>query len=398
MTATATVFPIHRERRLSEADLVALWEGQRFPGEALRTREGRRFRVIYRGRRTGGPGPDFRDAVIATREELLRGDVELHVRTSDFKRHGHQRDPAYDSVVLHLVFEHDESADTELSCGRRAPVAALNEWVDGQAVEIWRWLELPVRWREPCHTAVERLGDQGAGAALDRLGDMRFRARSAGLAKVIRGGADADALVWSGIVEALGYGGQRELMAVVAAGVNWADLRAALAGQRAAERRVGAMAKLTAALEAGRLRVPLVLRPLRPANRPEARVKAAAVLASRFAAGGILGFLWPLVLEAAGGSASALIAALTVSDLVGRARAIEILTNAILPVIAATGEDSLAEAAYRALPLPLRYGAVKHIHSALDGEVPLTARRQQGMLYLLKQYCTQGGCGKCQLS
>jgi len=122
------------------------------------------------------------------------------------------------------------------------------------------------------------------------------------------------------------------------------------------------------------------------------------VLASRFAPGGILASLRPLVVEAAGGRASRLIDALTVSGLVGRARSIEILTNAILPVIAATGEDLLAEAAYRALPVPVRYGAVKHIHVALDGEVPLTARRQQGMLYLLKQYCSQGGCGKCPLS
>lgn len=398
MKPATMAFPVRPEPRLSEADLVSLWEGQRFPKEALRTREGRRFRVIYRGRRTGGPGPDFRDAVIATREELLRGDVELHVRTSDFRRHGHQRNPAYDSVVLHLVFEHDEDVDTELSCGRRVPVAALNDWVEGRALEIKHWLERPVSWREPCHTAVERLGDKGAAAALDRLGDMRFRARAAGWAKVIRGGVDPDSLMWRGIVEALGYGGQRELMAVVAAGVDWEEMRWALAGQRAAERRASAIAKLMAALEAGRLKVPLVLLPLRPANRPEARLKAAAALASRFAPGGILGSVRPLAVEAAGGRASRLIDALTVSGLVGRARAIELLTNAILPVIAASGEDSLAEAAYQALPLPARYGAVKHIHAALGGQAPLNARRQQGMLYLLKQYCTQGGCGKCPLS
>jgi hypothetical protein len=99
-----------------------------------------------------------------------------------------------------------------------------------------------------------------------------------------------------------------------------------------------------------------------------------------------------------GGRASRLIDAVTVPGLVGRPRAVELLTNAVLPVIAAAGEDSLAEAAYGALPLPARYGAVKHIHAALGGEVPLNARRQQGMLYLLKQYCTQGGCGKCPLS
>ncbi len=43
------------------------------------------------------------------------------------------------------------------------------------------------------------------------------------------------------------------------------------------------------------------------------------------------------------------------------------------------------------------YGAVRHLHRALAPVRP-SARRQQGMLYLLKQYCTQGGCGRCPLS
>lgn len=410
MTAQAPVSPVRvfsfPSAAFSEADLVSLWEGQRFPKEALRTREGRRFRVIYRGRRTGGPGPDFRDAVIATREELLRGDVELHVRSSDFRRHGHQRDPAYDGVVLHLVFRHDEGADTELACGRRVPVAALADWVEGRTGDIERWLARPALWREPCYSAVDRMGAGGAGAALDRLGDMRFRARTALARRALRvaldaGEADgeaADGLAWAGIIEAMGYGGQRELLNAVAERLSWADLRARATGAAARERRGQALAALLVALEGERLSVPIVLRPLRPGNRPESRLKAAAVLAARFAARGIVASLTPLVAEAAGGRPSRLIAALTVPELSGRARALEILTNAVLPVIAAAGDDALAEAAYRALPLPARYGAVKHIREALGGAVPLNARRQQGMLYLFKQYCTQGGCGRCALS
>jgi len=390
----------------SEADLVSLWEGQRFPKEALQTREGLRFRVIYRGRRIGGPGPDFRDAVIATREELLRGDVELHVRSSDFRRHGHQRDPAYDGVVLHLVFRHDEGVDTELACGRRVPVAVLADWVEGRTGEIERWLVQPAQWWEPCYSAVERIGAGGAGAALDRLGDMRFRARTAPARRALRAALDtgeaegeaADGLAWAGMVEAMGYGGQRELLNAVAERLPWTDLRARVAGAGARERRRQALATLLVALEGARLSVPIVLRPLRPGNRPESRLKAAAALASRFAPCGILASLAPLAAEAAGGRPSRLITALTVADLSGRARAVEIVTNAVLPVIAATGDDALAEAAYRALPLPAPYGAVKHIRAALGGKVPLNARRQQGMLYLLKQYCTQGGCGKCALS
>src|SRR5579885_1566368 len=93
---------------LRERELSRLWQEQRLPPEALVTADGAMVEVIYRGRRGLGPGPDFRDAVIrlTPRPSLhsaaiarsaiadragetvdiatFRGDVELHVRSSDF--------------------------------------------------------------------------------------------------------------------------------------------------------------------------------------------------------------------------------------------------------------------------------------------------------------------------
>ncbi len=93
--------------------------------------------------------------------------------------------------------------------------------------------------------------------------------------------------------------------------------------------------------------------------------------------------------------------ALSVPRLIGRDRAVELAVNTVLPLAAAlagsAAEESQVGAIYGALPLPARYGAVRHLHRALAPLRP-SARRQQGMLYLLKQYCTQGGCGRCPLS
>jgi hypothetical protein len=243
---------------------------------------------------------------------------------------------------------------------------------------------------------------QGAGEVLDRLGDMRFRARCAAVRSDLRRrGAEAgaaDAVAWTGILEALGYGGQRELMTAVGRAAPWAALQSRMAGLAGGERRRRALGILLQALERERIRLPLLLGPMRPANRPESRLKAAAALAARFASPGIVAGLELLVEGAAGGAPAPLVRALVVPGIAGRSRAIEILTNAVLPVFWAAGSEALAEAAFRSLPIPVRYGAVKHIHSALAGDVPLNARRQQGMLYLLKQYCTQGGCGRCPLS
>ena len=106
--------PVNARTSLDERQLSLLWRGQRFPAAALVTRAGVPVQVIFQGRAGRGPGPDFRGALIAGPSGLpLRGDVELHVRASSFRAHGHDRDPAYANIILHVVFDDDDGADTQ---------------------------------------------------------------------------------------------------------------------------------------------------------------------------------------------------------------------------------------------------------------------------------------------
>ena len=94
--------------------------------------------------------------------------------------------------------------------------------------------------------------------------------------------------------------------------------------------------------------------------------------------------------------------------LIGRGRAIELLVNAVLPWAAAlayrVGGLQLARLAhdqFGALPISDHYGRLTFLEALLgnNGEPPdLNARRQQGLLALYKQECTQGGCGSCVFS
>src|SRR3990170_1209558 len=171
---------------LSEAQLCFLWEGQRLPTGCLVTQRGETLRVVFRGRPSTGPGPDFRDAVLATGvSELRRGDVEVHRRASGFRQHGHHQDPRYDGLILHLVWEDDEGQDTLLSCGRRAPVVALAPWLARRAENLGRWLSQPTLWQEPCLSAARRPGAGETGRILDRLGDMRFRQKQEALRRAL---------------------------------------------------------------------------------------------------------------------------------------------------------------------------------------------------------------------
>jgi hypothetical protein len=427
---------------LAEVQLSALWRGRRFPRAALVTRAGVPVTVIFQGRAGRGPGPDFRGAVVAGPSGVpLRGDVELHVRASHFRQHGHHRDPAYAGVILHVVFEDDTGEDTPLPGGGTAPVIALAPWVARRAGELAAWLDRPLLWREPCHDSVTRMGLPGVLAALETEGQARFEARAAALAGRAAF-AGVEQALYEALLECLGYGGNAVAMRALAAAVPWPRLAAALAAPQprpAAEALLigaggllpsarghrGPVEPYVAALEAAwRARRAPALSPalwklwgVRPENAAARRVAAAASLFAR------LGAPSAALSCAEARSASTAVAPLLVSAdgywrnhhdtcaapcrlppaLVGRSRALEMLINAVLPLAAALGgaRAARARALYAALPRPAVYGVTRFIETALASEgvrVPVNARRAQGLLALHRDWCTQGGCGRCVLS
>ncbi len=401
-----------------EQELVQLWHGQHLPSNALATRHGGPLRVVYRGRLSSGPGPDFRDAVIEGPEgELLHGDVEVHVRASGFRHHGHGRDPAYDAVVLHLVWEDDEGEDTLLPCGRRAPVVALAPWFQRRRQELAHLLRRPDAWREPCFSALARLGPEAVGDVLDRLGDLRFRQKAEGFRRALSAEA-ADQVLYAAVLEALAYGGQREAFARLAHELPYHGLLAAAAGRPGAEAAARLETMLLAAAGLASFPAPSLWRPRcrRPANHPRRRLAGAARLLAR-APSGLAAYaracLTPEVSPAAAVRAWMVAGEDGTAALVGRGRAIEILVNAVLPFLAAGGAGAdgtiqeRALALFHRLPAAGGYGVTAHLERALapSGGRRLTgsARRQQGLLWLLHYYCRQGGCaqtdtGGCPLS
>lgn len=430
--------------RLTEAQLFEVWRGQRFPAGALVTRQGVPLRVISPGRPGRGPGPDFRGAAIVGPSGVtLRGDVELHVRSSMFGTHGHAVDPAYGNIVLHVVFEDDMGEDTLLLGGARAPVVALASWVARRAQELRLWLERPLLWREPCHDAVMRMGIEGVGASLDGEGTRRFEAKVARFREMVRATGREQAL-YEGLMEALGYGGNAAPMRSLACLLPWARLREFAAGARdpraAMEAALlgsagllpsqrghrGPVEPYVEALEgtyagAGLRSLPQGVWKLwgvRPENFPTRRVAAAAALFARLESPeGVLGLLNAGTVREA--IAPLLVVArdfwLTRYDVcagpcrlppafVGRSRALELLVNVVLPAAAASGEAgpaARARAMFGKLPRPAVYGATRFIENALASEglrVPVNARRAQGLLGLHHDWCTQNGCGRCPLS
>lgn len=92
---------------MPESFLYFLWQYQYFNLLGLTTSEGEPIQVIHPGFRNPNAGPDFLNARLMVSDVEWVGTVEAHTKTSDWLAHRHQHDPAYDNVILHLVWNHD---------------------------------------------------------------------------------------------------------------------------------------------------------------------------------------------------------------------------------------------------------------------------------------------------
>jgi len=88
---------------VSEREIVKVWQCKLLDKRVLVSEEGELIEIIYPGRINDDQGADFRDAVVATGGRLARGDIEVHVRSSDWQAHRHHKNSVYNRVILHVV-------------------------------------------------------------------------------------------------------------------------------------------------------------------------------------------------------------------------------------------------------------------------------------------------------
>ncbi len=88
-----------------EEALYRLWEREGLVGRAFTDLRGARITLLSRGVRNRASGPDYLGAVLLIDGELRVGDVEMHRTEGEWFLHGHQGDPAFERVILHLLGE-----------------------------------------------------------------------------------------------------------------------------------------------------------------------------------------------------------------------------------------------------------------------------------------------------
>lgn len=93
---------------MTERLLQFIWQMQLFNKSALLTTQNEVLQIIFPGQYNTNQGPDFSEAKIKIDNTILAGNVELHVLSSHWKHHRHNKDVNYKNIILHVVWEDDK--------------------------------------------------------------------------------------------------------------------------------------------------------------------------------------------------------------------------------------------------------------------------------------------------
>ena len=113
---------------MTEDYLHYCWKYKMFDSNSLKTSSGEELEIISYGYHNHDSGPDFSEGKVKIGNTIWAGNIEIHINSSDWMKHKHQKDKAYDSVVLHVVFNHDK--EIELTKGSVLPVLELKNRLD----------------------------------------------------------------------------------------------------------------------------------------------------------------------------------------------------------------------------------------------------------------------------
>lgn len=113
---------------MNEEFLYYIWQYKLFSKRDLCTTENQQITILKSGIHNKNSGPDFLNSQVNIDDQLWAGNVEMHVKSSDWYLHKHEEDVNFDAVILHVVWEHDSVVF--MKNNKPLPTLALKHFVD----------------------------------------------------------------------------------------------------------------------------------------------------------------------------------------------------------------------------------------------------------------------------
>ena len=157
---------------MNEAFLSFLWQFRLLSPELV-TVTGESLNVLQPGEKNTDSGPDFLHARIRIGKTVWAGNVEIHVMSGDWLKHHHDRDPSYDTVILHVVYE--DNLPVREKRIKAIPTLVVRDRIPPSVIENYHSLSLNKQWI-PCFNQIKKVPETvfsfwSTALALERMSE-----------------------------------------------------------------------------------------------------------------------------------------------------------------------------------------------------------------------------------
>ena len=161
---------------MKEEFLHFLWQYKLFNSTNLISVKREIVEVIDSGSYNTNSGPDFLNAKLKIDEQLWVGNVEIHIKSSDWYAHHHEKDVNYGAVILHVVWEHD--SDVFMKNNHPIPTVELQSFVQKEVLANYKKLFLKEQRWIPCEKQIAETSSFILNNWLERLYFERLENKS----------------------------------------------------------------------------------------------------------------------------------------------------------------------------------------------------------------------------
>ncbi|GGI23451.1 DUF2851 family protein [Pedobacter mendelii] len=152
-----------------------VWQFRSFDNNDLKTADGESLKIIHQGFLNKNAGPDFNNAKIQISGTIWAGNIEIHLKSSDWLKHNHQSDASYENVILHVVYEND--AEIKRIDGSVLPVLELKNRIAADLILKYENLFLTLT-DFPCSAQIQTVDKLIIDSFLSRTLIERFEKKT----------------------------------------------------------------------------------------------------------------------------------------------------------------------------------------------------------------------------
>jgi len=208
---------------MKEDFLHHIWQFKKFDFSNLETAQAEKLTILNSGQYLQKAGPDFFNSQIIIGNQKWAGNVEIHLKSSDWYVHHHENDTNYDNVILHVVWEHD--TEVFRKDNSEIPVLELKKYVSKKTLESYMDLTSAKTWIF-CEREISNVNDFVFKNWQEKLFFERLERKSFPIQKILNEtGNDWEATLFCALAKSFGLNTNGEIFLKIAKSIPFSIIR-----------------------------------------------------------------------------------------------------------------------------------------------------------------------------